>query len=71
MILKLGVCFSADVLSEDTILKWYNGAHSAKGKSVFLEQIRKFVTWLQNAEEEGKVLFKICGSTYTGNRQTS
>lgn len=41
----------ADVLSEDAILKWYNDSHSSKGKSVFLEQMKKFVEWLQNAEE--------------------
>ncbi len=42
---------TADVLSEETILKWYKDAHAAKGKSVFLEQMKKFVEWLQNAEE--------------------
>lgn len=41
----------ADVLSEEAILKWYNEAHLAKGKSVFLEQMKKFVEWLKNAEE--------------------
>lgn len=43
--------FKADVLSEDTILKWYNEAHVAKGKSVFIEQMKTFVQWLKNAEE--------------------
>lgn len=43
--------FKADVLSEEAILKWYNDAHLAKGKSVFLEQMKKFVEWLKNAEE--------------------
>lgn len=47
--------YSADVLSEDAIIKWYNGGHSTKGKNVFLEQMKKMVEWLQNAEE-GKVL---------------
>lgn len=41
----------ADVLSEEAILKWYKDGHAAKGKSVFLEQMKKFVEWLQNAEE--------------------
>lgn len=41
----------ADVLSEEAILKWYNESHLAKGKSVFLEQMKKFVEWLKNAEE--------------------
>ncbi|XP_033831463.1 eIF5-mimic protein 1 [Periophthalmus magnuspinnatus] len=44
--------YKADVLSEEAILKWYREAHSAKGKSVFLEQMSKFVEWLLNAEEE-------------------
>ncbi|WAR05400.1 BZW1A-like protein [Mya arenaria] len=43
--------YKTDVLSEDSILRWYNGGHSAKGKSVFLEQMKSFVEWLQNAEE--------------------
>ena len=42
---------SADVLSEDVIIKWYKEAHSVKGKSVFLEQMSKFIEWLQSAEE--------------------
>ncbi|KAG7500676.1 Basic leucine zipper and W2 domain-containing 2 [Solea senegalensis] len=44
--------YKADVLSEEAILKWYKDGHAAKGKSVFLEQMKKFVEWLQNAEEE-------------------
>lgn len=46
--------YKTDVLSEDSILKWYKGAHSPKGKSVFLEQMKRFVEWLQNAEEESE-----------------
>jgi len=46
--------YKTDVLSEETILKWYREAHGAKGKSVFLEQTKKFVEWLQNAEEESE-----------------
>ena len=42
---------TADVVSEDTIIKWYKEGHSVKGKSVFLEQMSKFIEWLQNAEE--------------------
>lgn len=44
--------YKTDVLSEDSIMKWYNVSHSTKGKSVFLEQMKTFVEWLQNAEEE-------------------
>uniref|UniRef100_A0AAX7W130 W2 domain-containing protein n=1 Tax=Astatotilapia calliptera TaxID=8154 RepID=A0AAX7W130_ASTCA len=51
--------YKADVLSEEAILKWYNEAHQAKGKSVFLEQMKKFVEWLKNAEE-GKHLVSVC-----------
>ncbi|ETE64113.1 Basic leucine zipper and W2 domain-containing protein 2, partial [Ophiophagus hannah] len=36
---------------EDAILKWFKEAHLSKGKSVFLDQMKKFVEWLQNAEE--------------------
>uniref|UniRef100_A0A8C6WZA7 Basic leucine zipper and W2 domains 1 n=1 Tax=Neogobius melanostomus TaxID=47308 RepID=A0A8C6WZA7_9GOBI len=43
--------YKANVLSEGAILKWYNDAHLAKGKSVFLEQMKQFVEWLKNAEE--------------------
>lgn len=46
--------FVAEVLSEEPILKWYKDAHVAKGKSVFLEQMKKFVEWLKNAEEESE-----------------
>ena len=48
------VVLTADVLSEEAILKWYTDAHVAKGKSVFLEQMKKFVEWLKNAEEGKK-----------------
>lgn len=47
----------ADVLSEDVILKWYTSAHSSKGKGHFLEQMKKFVEWLQNAEEGKRIYY--------------
>lgn len=40
-----------DVLSEDSIIKWYIDGHTPKGKSVFLPQMSKMIDWLQNAEE--------------------
>jgi hypothetical protein len=43
--------FIADVLSEEVILKWYKEGHSVKGKMLFLDQMKKFIEWLQNAEE--------------------
>ena len=45
--------FAAEVVSEDAITRWYKEAHSAKGKMHFLEQMKKFIEWLQNAEEGG------------------
>ena len=45
------VSFLADVVSEDAILKWYKETHSARGWTVFMEQMKKFVEWLEHAEE--------------------
>jgi len=44
--------YKTEVLREEVILKWYKDGHSTKGKSVFLEQMKKFVEWLENASEE-------------------
>jgi hypothetical protein len=41
--------YRTDVLSEDAILKWHS---EGKGKSVLLEQLKPFVEWLKQAEEE-------------------
>jgi len=46
------VCFVADILSEEVILKWYKEPQSSKGKIMFLQQMKSFIEWLQNAEEE-------------------
>lgn len=43
---------SDDVLTEQAILKWYHDVHLAKGKSVFLPQMKRMVEWLNTAEEE-------------------
>jgi len=54
---------TADVLDEDVILKWYKESHSNKGKTIFLEQMKKFVEWLQDAEEGNlsfDILFYFC-----------
>lgn len=45
------------MLTEEVILKWYKEGHS-KGKTTFLEQMKKFIEWLQNAEE-GKYDFSV------------
>lgn len=34
------------------ILKWYKQDYNVKGKMMFVDQMRVFVEWLQNAEEE-------------------
>jgi len=46
--------YKTEVISEEVILKWYKEAHSAKGKMHFLEQMKKFIEWLQSAEEESE-----------------
>lgn len=43
--------FAADVVSEESILKWFKDAQTSKGKMHFVEQMKKFIEWLQNAEE--------------------
>ena len=32
------------------ILKWYKDAHAPKGWTVFMDQMKKFVEWLEQAE---------------------
>jgi hypothetical protein len=44
--------YKTDVVSEEVILKWFKEGHSVKGKMLFLDQMKKFVEWLQSAEEE-------------------
>jgi len=45
--------YNQDVLSEDTILKWYReSSNNTKGKNHFLDQMKKMVEWLESAEEE-------------------
>ncbi|XP_014248592.1 protein krasavietz [Cimex lectularius] len=46
--------YKKEVISEEVILKWYRDGHSVKGKMMFLEQMKKFVEWLQSAEEESE-----------------
>ncbi|OAD60877.1 Insulin-degrading enzyme [Eufriesea mexicana] len=46
--------YKIDVISEEVILKWYKEGHSVKGKMLFLDQMKKFIEWLQNAEEESE-----------------
>ncbi|XP_041982804.1 protein krasavietz [Aricia agestis] len=46
--------YKTNVLSEEVILKWYREPNSSKGKVMFLDQMKKFVEWLQSAEEESE-----------------
>ena len=39
-----------EVLSEEVILKWYKDGHIPKGWTVFMEQMKKFIDWLEQAE---------------------
>lgn len=45
-------------------MKWYKDSHSVKGKMMFLEQMKKFVEWLQSAEEGNYWLSKQYPLTY-------
>lgn len=49
----------ADVISEGVIVKWYEEAHSNKGKIMFLQQMKQFKEWLETAEE-GKSKMSFC-----------
>ncbi|XP_076268066.1 basic leucine zipper and W2 domain-containing protein kra [Rhynchophorus ferrugineus] len=44
--------YKTDVISEQAILKWYTQDYNVKGKMMFVDQMKQFVEWLQNAEEE-------------------
>jgi len=44
--------YKTEVLSEEVILKWYKDGHIPKGWTVFMEQMKKFIEWLEVAESE-------------------
>merc|ERR1712241_564693 len=46
--------YKAEVLSEEVILKWYKDGHVPKGWTVFMEQMKKFIDWLEQAESESE-----------------
>jgi len=46
--------YKTEVLSEEVILKWYKDSHSPKGWSVFMDQMKKFIEWLEQAESESE-----------------
>merc|ERR1712210_377169 len=46
--------YKTEVLSEEVILKWYKDGHAPKGWTVFMDQMKKFVEWLEQAESESE-----------------
>jgi len=46
--------YKTEVLSEEVILKWYKDGHAPKGWTVFMDQMKKFVDWLEQAESESE-----------------
>jgi len=46
--------YKTEVLSEEVILKWYKDGHVPKGWTVYGEQMKKFVDWLEHAESESE-----------------
>lgn len=63
--------YKTNVLSEEVILKWYRETNSSKGKMMFLDQMKKFVEWLQSAEEGNKhyIYYHPCIYTHTHTRR--
>lgn len=46
--------YKTEVLSEEVILKWYKDGHIPKGWTVFMDQMKKFIEWLEHAEAESE-----------------
>jgi len=46
--------YKTDVISEEVILKWYKDGHAPKGWTVFMDQMKKFIEWLEQAESESE-----------------
>jgi len=46
--------YKTEILSEEVILKWYKDGHVPKGWTVYVEQMKKFVDWLEHAESESE-----------------
>jgi len=46
--------YKTEVLSEEVILKWYKDSHAPKGWTVFMDQMKKFIEWLEHAESESE-----------------
>lgn len=46
--------YKTEILSEEVILKWYKDAHVQKGWTVYMDQMKKFIEWLEKAESESE-----------------
>jgi len=46
--------YKTEVISEEVILKWYKDGHAPKGWNVFMDQMKKFIEWLEQAESESE-----------------
>ncbi|CAI0396407.1 unnamed protein product [Linum tenue] len=46
------VLYDVDVLCEDVILNWFYKGTNADGRETFLEDLKPFIRWLEEAEEE-------------------
>lgn len=46
--------YKTEVLSEEVILVWYKDSHIPKGWTVFMDQMKKFIEWLEHAESESE-----------------
>ena len=46
--------YKSDILSEDTLLKWYKVDHSPRGWYFFMDQMRIFIEWLEKSDENMK-----------------
>lgn len=44
--------YKTEIITEQVILMWYKQDYNVKGKMMFVDQMKNFVEWLQNAEEE-------------------
>jgi len=46
--------YKTEILSEEVILRWYKDGHVPKGWTVFMDQMKKFIEWLEHAESESE-----------------
>jgi eIF4-gamma/eIF5/eIF2-epsilon len=44
--------YNSDIVGEDTINYWYKKGSVQRGRNVFLNDIKPFIQWLEEAEED-------------------